>query len=171
MFGRCATVFVDSWWNRFLQFGARNVTGDCGGFFSEDGHWSTRTAVVNVWAAVALQLMRCALWPMPCTCLQTSASDKLPSVHVGASPCIQSTFWRPAGRAKAMRRCHRLHLGAWRRGGPNSSVMRHAKVGTLGVSIAKVPTVARLHNSNCWCSTSQIKLPCDLCRVLETSRS
>ena len=33
MFGRCATVFVDSWWNRFLQFGARNVTGDCGGFF------------------------------------------------------------------------------------------------------------------------------------------
>ena len=33
MFGRYGTVFVHSWWNRSLHFGARNVTGDCGRFF------------------------------------------------------------------------------------------------------------------------------------------
>ena len=123
--------------------------------FSEDGHWSTRTAVVKVWAAVALQFMRCLLWPHAMYVFTNTSFRHAPEwpcwrltlypIKTGESDAtVPSTQWPSIDCRPSLPR-------------PISSVMRHAKVGILGVSIAKVPPVARLHNSNCWCSTSRIK--------------
>ena len=70
-------------------------------FFSEDGHWSTRTAVVQVWAAVALQFMRCALWP----------HGMYVFTNISFRQSHECPYWRPARRAKAMRWCYRANRG------------------------------------------------------------